>query len=66
MIEHEGGITTLYAHLSWTRVHTGDYVREGEVIGRIGDTGKSDGQHLHIEVLNAEGERLNPLLYFQP
>ncbi len=62
-IEHGGGIRTLYAHLFWTRVHTGDFVRAGEVIGRIGNTGKSDGPHLHFEVIDPSGERLNPLLY---
>lgn len=64
-IEHPNGLTTLYAHMSWTRVHTGQRVRAGEVIGRIGDTGQSDGQHLHLEVLGPSGERLNPALYVE-
>ncbi len=62
-IEHADGTRALYAHLSWTRVHTGDRVRAGQVIGRVGNTGDSDGEHLHIEVLASNGERLNPLLY---
>jgi len=64
-VEHADGMRTLYAHLSWTRIHTGDRVRAGEVIGRIGNTGKSDGQHLHLEVIAPDGERLNPLLYIK-
>jgi len=64
-ILHDNGLSTLYAHMSWTRIHTGDRVRAGQVIGRVGNTGKSDGQHLHIEVLTATGERLNPLLYIR-
>ena len=62
-IRHADGTQTLYAHLSWTRVHTGDRVRAGQVIGRVGDTGKSDGQHLHFEVISPTDDRLNPLLY---
>lgn len=70
LIEHENGVSTLYAHLSWTRVHQGDFVRAGEVIGRVGNTGESDGEHLHIEVLAPgadieQGERLNPALYVE-
>jgi murein DD-endopeptidase MepM/ murein hydrolase activator NlpD len=64
-IQHDNGMETLYAHLSWTRIHTGDRVRAGQVIGRIGNTGKSDGEHLHFEVISPEGERLNPLLYME-
>jgi len=64
-IEHADGARTLYAHMSWTRVHTDDAVRAGEVIGRIGDTGKCTGAHLHFEVIGPSGERLNPLLYVE-
>ncbi len=61
VIEHANGMKTGYSHLSWSRVHTGNRVRAGEVIGRVGDTGKSDGPHLHVSVQSAEGEYLNPL-----
>ena len=63
VIEHDDGIRTLYAHLSWTRVHTGDRVTAGQVIGRMGDTGKADGAHLHIEVTAPDGTLLNPALF---
>lgn len=65
VLEHEGGMQTAYAHLSWTRVHTDDWIAAGEVIGRIGDTGMSTGTHLHFEVRDTEGAALNPLLYVQ-
>lgn len=63
-IEHDGGLASVYAHLSATRVHTGDRVRSGQVIGRIGDTGKSDGEHLHFAIEGPDGA-LNPLLYVE-
>ena len=66
VLEHENGWRTLYAHLSETRVHTGWAIRAGEVIGRVGSTGRSRGAHLHFEVLDASGQQLNPLLYVAP
>lgn len=66
VVEHENGWQSVYAHLSWTRVNTGDRVRSGEVIGRVGGTGKSRGEHLHIELIDATGQNVNPLLYFEP
>lgn len=63
-IEHDDGFESLYAHLSWSNVRTGDRVKAGEVIGRIGNTGMSRGYHLHVEILH-NGEYVNPLLYIQ-
>ena len=63
VIEHDDGTAALYAHLSWTRVHTGDRVTAGEVLGRIGETGKADGPHLHFEIHAPDDSLLNPLLY---
>lgn len=60
-IEHDG-FETLYAHLSSTNVATGDIIRAGENIGRVGDTGMSRGHHLHFEMFINE-ENVNPLLY---
>lgn len=62
LVEHEDGFRSLYAHLSWTRVYTGYEVSQGEVIGRVGSTGQSVGEHLHLEILY-ENESVNPLLY---
>lgn len=66
VIEHENGWRTLYAHLSETRVHTGQAVHAGQVLGRVGSTGRSRGAHLHFEMMDAAGKRLNALLYVQP
>ena len=64
-ITHANGLVTGYAHLSDTRVHTGDRVRAGQVIGRMGDSGKAVGAHLHISVRSSDGEYLNPLHWIQ-
>jgi murein DD-endopeptidase MepM/ murein hydrolase activator NlpD len=56
------GFTTCYAHQSRIHVHVGEYVRRGEVIGRVGNTGASTGAHLHFETRFA-GVPRNPLNY---
>lgn len=63
VLEHNNGLRTVYGHLSYTRVHTGHRVTAGQVIGRIGNTGRSNGPHLHLEVRGSDGATLNPLLY---
>ncbi len=49
-IDHGGGISTLYAHCYSTIVTEGQYVEKGDVIGYVGTTGWSTGNHLHFEV----------------
>ena len=51
VIDHGGGVLTLYGHLSSTYIHEGDIVEAGQVIGRQGDTGLATGEHLHFEII---------------
>lgn len=53
VIRHSDGTQTLYAHLSSVGVGVGAYVSQGEVIGAMGNSGRSTGTHLHFEVRGA-------------
>lgn len=50
IIDHGGGLSSLYAHLSSVDVSGDDVVTAGEVIGAVGSTGNSSGPHLHFEI----------------
>ena len=60
LIDHGGGIATLYAHMSSRKVTKGQKVKQGDVIGLVGSTGYSTGPHLHFEVI-INGEYTNPI-----
>lgn len=62
LIKHEDGSSTRYAHLSSVLVSVGDTVYGGQMIGRVGSTGISTGNHLHFEVL-INGSNVNPYNY---
>lgn len=62
-IDHGYGYTTVYAHLNDYNVRKGQKVKRGEIIGFVGNTGRSRGPHLHYEVwLNKD--RLNPVNFY--
>ena len=62
MIDHGGGIVTLYAHCSSILVSKGQYVARGQAIALVGSTGASTGPHLHFEV-RIDGEYQDPLQF---
>ena len=62
-IEHEFGVSTLYAHLARITVSVGDYVAENTVIGKMGNTGRSAGAHLHYEI-QVDGQSIDPSAFF--
>jgi LysM repeat protein len=54
VIKHNNGTQTLYAHMSQDIVYTGQNVVQGQVIGYVGNTGKSTGPHIHFEIRGAK------------
>ena len=58
-VQHEFGVVTTYAHLARITVKLGDYVSEGHVVGKMGNTGRSAGAHLHYEI-RVNGKSIDP------
>ena len=63
LIDHGFGFQTLYGHMHTIGVLPGNEVKRGQVIGTVGNTGRSVGPHLHYEVLK-NGRHVNPINYF--
>lgn len=61
LVEHDNGLSTLYAHLSNIAVSSGQSVSNGQVIGYSGNTGYSTGPHLHFTVYASDGVRVDGL-----
>lgn len=61
-ISHGYGLTTRYGHMRSVSVRPGQRLRRGDVIGTVGNTGRSTGYHLHYQVFE-EGRAVNPLAY---
>jgi murein DD-endopeptidase MepM/ murein hydrolase activator NlpD len=64
-VDHGRGLSTLYGHLSRVAVRQGTMVRRGQVIGYVGNTGRSTGSHLHYGVYFS-GVAVNPRSYLRP
>lgn len=62
-IDHGFGYLTLYAHLSKYNVKKGQRVKRGDLIGFVGNTGRSQGPHLHYEV-HKDGKAINPINFY--
>lgn len=65
IIDHGGGVQTLYAHGSEIIVKLGDLVAQGETVLKVGSTGYSTGPHAHFEI-RIDGNNVNPLDYVEP
>ena len=63
LLDHEFGYKTRYAHLSRVHVKKGQKVARGQLIAETGNTGISQGPHLHYEVIR-KGVPVNPINYF--
>ena len=62
IVDHGGGVTTLYAHMSQRNVSQGQLTSRGDIVGLVGATGTATGNHLHFEV-RVNGGAVNPRSY---
>jgi murein DD-endopeptidase MepM/ murein hydrolase activator NlpD len=62
-IRHSDGAMTIYGHINRSLVTEGQKVRAGQEIAEMGNRGNSTGPHLHFEVWNAAGQKINPLIW---
>jgi len=63
VIDHGGGVATLYAHMTKRLVAAGDTVKQGDKIGTVGSTGYSTGPHLHFEIIK-DGDYIDPITQY--
>ena len=62
-IRHEDGTTTMYLHLDTVSVSTGAIVTQGQQIGTLGNTGRSDGPHLHLHTYDSSSAVIDPITW---
>lgn len=62
ILRHRNGLATVYAHNSRNLVKEGDWVRRGQIVAQVGQTGRASGPHLHFEV-RKDNQTRNPLRY---
>ena len=63
ILKTEDGETALYAHCNAINITEGSDVEPGQKIATVGSTGRSTGSHLHLEIKDSDGNRLNPYFY---
>ena len=63
-VKHAGGFSTRYGHLSKVLVKEGQEVSAGDVVGKVGSSGRSTGPHLHYEI-RRNGDALNPVRFLK-
>jgi murein DD-endopeptidase MepM/ murein hydrolase activator NlpD len=63
-IAHDNGVATRYGHLSWVAVSPGQRVKRGDIVGRLGSTGRSTGPHLHYET-RVGGRAIDPVRFWR-
>lgn len=66
IIEHDDGRQTVYGHCSRLMVKAGQEVKQGDIIGKVGSTGRTTGPHLHFEVRDETGKATDPMLSLAP
>jgi len=64
VIDHGGGLTTIYAHLLRPEVRVGDKVEQGQIIGQVGRSGRAYGYHCHFEV-RLKNRPIHPWTYIK-
>ncbi len=64
-LRHTDGTTTIYGHINRSLVAEGQKVRAGQKIAEVGNRGRSTAPHLHFEVWNAAGQKINPITWLR-